>query len=520
MARGSAHVGRGSARGDDGVPTLVFEDLAAGVACYRDRLRFTVTAGRDGDCYARVHGATVRLREAHPGERAGHFDSWENVDATLLVDRPYRLYRHIDDAACGFDTVNGCKPQAGGMLRILDPFANVIAIGARQGLLPATKRAIWPPVTDRLLVEWRTRRNDLREQRYLRQFGEFYRALPDKRNIFYMFFLGGGLLHWVTKAASYVPEGVNLVLVGSAMPEQEQQWVREVVGRPFFHMDLPVDDKTMWKFLLDTNELDFGWLDIDCLVLNPDLFAGMTTVAPGTCVNGTWWYDSGFGFPLAATYFQFVNIEAERALRVAGFTVDPTLYSYAPFNLDVPGKRYYTRVLPRRFRRQLRRIVPADDRGRPYFPGPTHPATGDFLYYDTTVVRQLIARTLGFGGHQVRRLARRGLGGTGLGFEEVSDELVHIGGVSYDNRVSKIHDDAAVKLRYLLAEHVALQGAAGRLPDTYVERQRTVAERLAGYGLDAAAATEAAVRHLVDERGLSENAAAEVVRPERAVPSR
>ncbi len=496
----------------DGVPTLAFDDLAAAVAYYRDIFGFDI-AGGDSECYARLHGGTLRLRAARPGELAGRVSSWERVDATLLVDRPYRLYRHLDDRGPGCDTLNGFEPGNDGFRRVMDPFANVIAIGRKPGLVPSLKRAAWPPLTDRICVNWRTLRNDLREWPHQREFRAFYQALPDKRDIFYMFFLGGGLLHWVAKAASYVPADVNLVLIGSAVPEPERDWVRAVTGRPFFHLDLPVDDKTMWKFLLHHNEFNFGWLDIDCLVLKSELFAEMRAIAPDTSVNGCWWYDSGFGFPLAATYFQFVNIEAERALRADGLRVDPTLYSYRPFNILVPGARYYTRVLPRRFRQRLSLIVPTDDRGRPYLPGPTHPDAGNVLYYDTTVVHQMLARTIGFLGSQVRRLRRRGLGGTGGAYEELSDELVHIGGVSYGNRVSQVSSATETKLRYLLADHVALLDAGDRLPDAYVERQHSVTARLRGYGLDPRAATEAARRHLIDERGLSENAAEAVLRP-------
>jgi hypothetical protein len=211
---------------------------------------------------------------------------------------------------------------------------------------------------------------------------------------------------------------------------------------------------------------------------------GQRSVGLDTSVNGTWWYDSGFGFPLGATYFQFVNIEAERALRAAGLRVDPTIYSDMPFNLNVPGAHYYTRVLSRRFRRQLLQVVPADDRGRPYFPGLTRPKAGDVPYFDTTDAREIMARTIGFNGQQVRHLKRRGVGGTETSFEELSNELVHVGGVSDDNRASQLHDDSGIKLRFLLADHVALLGATDRLPDSYGERQRSVAERLGGPGLD------------------------------------
>jgi len=336
-----------------------------------------------------------------------------------------------------------------------------------------------------------------------RDFRDFYERLPDKRNVFYMFFTGG-LLHWVAKASGFVPDDVNLVLFGSALPRDEQEWVRDTLGRPFFHLGPRINDKIAWTFLFDTNEQNFGWLDIDCLVLASQLFEEMPRIADRDCVNGAWWYDTGFGFQLSATYFQFFNAGVLRELRAAGMGATPNCYAYRPVSCPVPGQRFYSEPLTRRFRRQLLKVVPADEAGQPRAPA------GD-TYFDTTVMPQLMARSLGFGAGHVRDLGRRAWNRPGL--EEISDELIHIGAVSYSSVLSESYqpiESPGIALRYLLADYVAL-GATGQFPEGYAGRRELIIGELAKSGLTPAAAEEAARRHLTEERGLSAQAADLVV---------
>jgi hypothetical protein len=357
-------------------------------------------------------------------------------------------------------------------------------------------------MTDRLRTDWQRRQNTRAEAPYRREFLQFYQQLPDKRNIFYMFFTGG-LLHWVAKSLSYVPDDVNLVLLGSALSEADQEWVRDTVAHPFYHLRPRINDKIAWSFLFDANEQNFGWLDIDCLVLNGKLFDEMTCISADDLLNGAWWYDTGFGFFLAATYFQFINIRAVAALRASRLGVSPNCYSFHPVICQTQGGIQYSEALTRRLRRQLLKIVPPDESGLPSSPEREGP------YFDTMIMPQLIARTLGFGGHKVRHLQRRGPGGTGYSFEEISDELVHIGGVSYGSDVtdfSKLYRNPGIRLRYLLGEMVALDAADG-LPDAYAKRRKLVVAELGRLGMTPAAAKEAAHSHLTEERGLTTHAA-------------
>ena len=90
-------------------------------------------------------------------------------------------------------------------------------------------------------------------------FGRFYEGLDDKRDIFYMAF-SSNLLHWVKLTTSFIPDRVNLVLVGWDLSADEIEWVKANVNRPFHHIPLAIDDKTVWEFLFEFNRYNFGWV--------------------------------------------------------------------------------------------------------------------------------------------------------------------------------------------------------------------------------------------------------------------
>jgi len=357
MAKPAPRMGRPAA-----VPSLVFADLDEAVGYYRDIFGSDARWDHDGgtEAFVHVHGATIRLRQALPGELDGLPTGCTNdlEDVLVLVDRPYQLYRHLDDR--GADGLDGAEPGAGGVFRIVDPAGHVLGLAPTRGVLPAVRRLAWPPAADRLQIALRHRRTAREEAPQLRKLAEFYRALPNKRDIFYMFF-SSGLLNWVAKSTSYLPDDLNLVLIGSDLPADEQQWVRDHLRWPFVHLDLRIDDNTAWDFLYEVNEHSFGWLDTDCLVLNDGLFGELAEIADTDVVNAVWWHDTGSGFPLGNTYFMFVNIAAVRAVRDAGLGAKGGMYSYHAFNRHVPG---------RAFRRDLR-PGPASPSGRrrPRFAG-------------------------------------------------------------------------------------------------------------------------------------------------------
>jgi catechol 2,3-dioxygenase-like lactoylglutathione lyase family enzyme len=493
------------------VPTLFVENLDDAVRYYRETLGFVTVADHmaTATCLMRGYGATVQLREAGPDARAGRpgcGHGW--VDAILVVARPERVYEQWDRLGAPVLDSHDIGPGWTGCFAVIDCAGNVLAVASATRWWSRLGRAL----DGRLLALDRAaedRRATREEKAHLAEFRAFYDGLPNKTDIVYMFFTAG-LLHWAAKAIQYVPAEVNLVLLGSALPDDELDWLG-TLGRPVHHVRLHIDDKTAWEFLFAANQRSFGWLDIDCLVLEPRLFAEIRDLRSSDAMNTVWYQDSAFGFPLACTYFTFVNIDAVRAVQATGLDVSPSVYSSRRFDRGVAGRACYSRPLRRRLRDRLLRVLPADHRGLP-----TPPA--GMTMFDTTVVFQLVSRTLGYDVRQVRGLARRGQHREGPGtdaYEEISDELVHIGGVSYGNALtefSALFHSIDTRLRYLVADYVALVDARPRLPQSYAVRLARVIEELDRLGIGTDAALDVARQHLGQARGLSAAAIEKVLR--------
>jgi hypothetical protein len=483
-------------------PTLSFRDLPGAVAYYRDILGFLTeeTEGDHADAVVHVRDATIRLRRTSPDGPADHTAAQSPEYAHISVDCPYALYRYLDDRS-GHPT-GLLKPGLDGTFQFMDCEQNVVSVSAKPDLRSQLRRLLYPPKIDHFRIHWQKSRSRREDEPYRREFKRFYDGLDTQSDIFYMFFTGG-LLHWVVKAASYVPDDVNLVLVGSTVPADEQKWIRRHLNRPFFNIDIRVDPYSLLEFILSFSADNFGWLHIDCLVLNKDLFYEISKIASTDCVNGIWWVGSAFDFQIATTYFIYVNTSVMQALRDAGIYATPNYYSYHPFSRQVPGRRYYSDQPTRRQRKQLLELLPASKR-------PADPAWIPSLACDAMGMQQLMARSLGYNLKQVRALRGRGCD---RAVEDISDELLHVGGISYTKFLGDstgLLDD--IRLRYLMADHVVLRGVAKLLPQTYADRDVLIVAELARHGISAAAATEEVRRYLMD-RGLSSEAAEAVLTP-------
>jgi hypothetical protein len=403
----------------------------------------------------------------------------------------------IDGKGIGWDSFDFADGQG-----------NVICIGqSAEEFLAAIE-----PARQGRLARWRMRFDrlaaDRQERALFRQFREFHRGLAYRQDAFYMFFTTG-LLHWVAKAESFVPADVNLVLLGSALTQAEQEWIAGHLRRPFHHIARPVDDVTAWEFIFAASEENFGWLDIDCFVLNPGLFAELASIDEKTSINCTWSWDSGLGFKVANTHFAFLNAAAIRAVQQRGAHPGPGAYDWHGSARRFPPRKCFMRIPSAEQQALLLEVLPPDPDGRPRL------LEGD--YFNTLIVYQLMARAAGYSVTQVRPLARRCRMPVDADSidpehwpEDMSDELFHLYGVSY----YRTHDyDAGIRGLYLAAEYAMLQNAASLLPEPYAHQRDGVAAELTSMGVNPASARDRMCRHLMDGRGLSRAAADRVLAP-------
>lgn len=264
----------------------------------------------------------------------------------------------------------------------------------------------------------------LAERRHLADFRRFYNELPDRRGVFYVFF-SGGLLHWLRTLLAFLPERINLALIGSDLTPAELEWLRTCQPRPFHHIPLRVDDKTVWELLFATNRHNFGWLDVDCFVLEPRVLDELAAMDPEASLGSAFSYVGHGGERVVSTHLVFVNTAVRDAIERSGVAISPCTYAYR----DNPAGRHVpyatTRVPTRRQIELLREELPVDDAGLPI--PPSMIAEKFFApVFDTLVLYQFVARTLGHPVQFVRRVS--GIAGTP---ESYSNELMHIAAASY-----------------------------------------------------------------------------------------
>ncbi len=306
------------------------------------------------------------------------------------------------------------------------------------------------------------------EEEHLLDFQDFYRSLPDRRAPFFMFFTSG-LLHWAAWSMRQVPPETNLVLLGSALDREELDWVERCLQRPFHHIELEVDDKTVWEFLFATNEHNFGWLDIDCFVLDPALFSALARIERDVLANCAFSFRSIGGLDVLLTYFLFLNVDVIRAVR-AQVPVSPCTYTYGKSRAARIPAYAWARTLTPELVERLARVLPCDPEGRPKF-------LTESRYFDTLQVYQLIANSLGYRLNNVRSLGW-----------EASNEVMHLGKVSYYRTRWSDPDSPEKRRTYawlLRAEYLALARIPADFPTRYVRLREELASELEQLGIPA-----------------------------------
>ena len=249
-------------------------------------------------------------------------------------------------------------------------------------------------------------------------------------------------------------------------------------------------------------------MDIDCFVLRPELFGEVMRFDPDVAVNCLWAYDATPDALVACTHFVGINISVADELRRWGRFMSPGCYDWRGSNVSLLHPRTNCRIPTAHERRLLLQVMPPDEHGRPSMPGGSP-------FFDTLVAYQLAAYASGFRVHQVRRLAHRteeslsdASGAPPVWQQDMSDEVVHVGGVSYYHR--RFHSPA-LRGVYLAAEYTILSAVAPRLPDAYDQRRRWLSNELTHLGLKPDGAGRLVTQHLVTDRNLSPATAAKVL---------
>lgn len=333
---------------------------------------------------------------------------------------------------------------------------------------------------------------------HLDAFRLFWHGLAPRKDVFCLFFTSG-LLHWALRSLRRVPRNVHVALVGSHLKPDEIEWIRRHVEAPFHHVALPVDDKTIWEFLFATSRENFGWLDVDCLVVEPALFDEVRQIPADALASTVWSYPVPGGHDMLCTYFVFLNAEA--IAKVTGETgVSPTTYSWETTQASRLSPWAYCRRPTPAIAQCLAGCVPPGPDGRPIY-------LSERSFYDTLQVYQLVAQTYGYRVHHVRRLPRN----------RTSPEIAHVGRVSYYEHGWADKDRPENREIYaatLQSDFLVLSDSVEALPPTYRERWMAMRGRLQALGLPATPPQiRTTLAGLLQRQGLGESALASLLEP-------
>jgi hypothetical protein len=350
----------------------------------------------------------------------------------------------------------------------------------------------------RLRGAWRQAASAAAERQDRQELEAFYRGLKRRENLLYMFFTTD-LLHWLDRAVAFVPPEVNLVLIGSDLSAEEIAWIRSRYSWPFHHVRSRVDDNTVLEFIFRVAEHNFGWLHVDCFVLNPSLFAEMAALPDDVVANCIWSHPiEGSSESALHSAFVFLNYGVIQDLRARGIEVSPCAYNYrgGSKGRTITHRPLYNRVPTRRHIALLHRVLPPGFAGLPEYPLRNG-------YFQILVLFQLVANALGFKLRHVRELLRDGTGSA----SSFSDEIVHVNGVSTYKQFKD--DEGSIGGRFykllLQTDYVLLAGLGGAgndAPPRYRELRGELEAELERLGIPRSAAREN-LRAFLAERGIT-----------------
>lgn len=283
---------------------------------------------------------------------------------------------------------------------------------------------------------------------YKKQFINFYNQKTNKKQIVYTFFTGG-LLFWLKKMLEYVPQNVNLILIGANLDEDEKLWI-SLTGREYILFDSYVDDTFIWELLFETNQYDFGWLDIDCFIFDSSLF-NMMFYFPSSqyFLNAIWSWKSNFGIKYFNTYFLYISYAALKEIQDI-VVVSPRKYVYSQSKKN----GYYCTS-------EEMKVLLQD-----YIPWGTYPqnllTANKLPYFDTMLMYETIAQKLGFKGRKILPLR------SDIMQMYFSNEILHVGDSSkYADAKRSSKFVGANYLIYLEISYVLLKQSITNLPSRY-----------------------------------------------------
>ncbi len=298
---------------------------------------------------------------------------------------------------------------------------------------------------------------------FRRFYDEHVEATPEDPPV-YCFFTRG-LVHWAVKMQEFYPAHRNLVLIGGDLTAEEIAWLRRRGDRPLFNIERPADDKVAWELLFAVNRTDFGWIDVDCLLLDEALLDEMADLPDDAALNTLWSFTAvREGVVAPYPHFVFVHHAVLHGEAMAELGLGPATYRYEPGD-DHLGRQVRWgahRVLDDAQAAAIDRVLgaPWREREEPYF--------NERPFFEPLQAYALAAQDRGFRVNEVRRLGDR------RDEDHWSEQIIHASSIAYVTNPAFPWDrfPKAPRERYILilvADQLLLLDYADEAPEDYRE---------------------------------------------------
>jgi hypothetical protein len=332
---------------------------------------------------------------------------------------------------------------------------------------------------------------DAIEQPVRADFAAFLAAaglLNTRETLIGLTFRTGGL-HFAAKALEFIPEDLNVIVAGTSLTAGEVDFLR-ASARPVFNSSHRYDNELMYEMLMANTSGSFGWVDADCLVVNPRLWDSLLApIADGVGSHTAFTYDP-LGF--AKSVLVVFGPRARQILLAEETTLNS--YALAPTNVGRAAPHSISRILREHHHRHLREILGVG------LDGELLPHDGFLDIFDNgrTVNTRKRAQARQWFAPEVRRvgwlidtpmMAEVVLRANGLSTKrligsnkEITPDVIHVGASSYRERMRQEGASRDYLARFtltdlfevLLADELAGKGVGG----SYEELSRRQRQRL------------------------------------------
>ena len=270
--------------------------------------------------------------------------------------------------------------------------------------------------------------------------------------------------------------------------DAEAEWVRSKIGLPLLHLKDEISLGAVWDALFAVNTRNFGWLDVDCLVMNPALFDEMRRIAPDQAINCVWTHaacgPTKRPFHVIESYFLFFNVSVVCELRKRGLMPQPS-----------------TRSPTWRQVRALRDLIPSGNDNKHRWSTLAGAAFSHRLLkfdFEPLILFQLIANVSGYKLNRVRFLTEID---TFNQYNYYSDEAIHpFPTIRHFDRNDWTGPDQKLRLS---VDYLLMMSMLSDLPPEYLERKAFLESKFHHFDLDLEC-TKRVIYSYLSERGVSD----------------